>query len=445
MSALSAHLRRQHEDRTPREVLANCGETFVICAFCNLPFLNGGLLLHQPNCRHRPIEADVGLADGDVSNQPQQATHPQQQPPVLPKDLPIVRCSRRLPNRLVNEFISLAREPLQRIHQAAGGSNVVALLEGVMNFLNLPKAYLNVSRRGGKAGRRPFNRQLRAMGRAAREALGKVCPIQRLQVKTPTTAACDQSQHSHSPSTNEQSAGETASMRTRRRLGRFSSIGVPSAPVLNSMSPADRFQTVKNALSRRKFVMRFDGGARSDTQPKVAGAGFCIFSSASDSPPILTGNTFLGYSHTNNFAEYAGLIRGMQLAVSAGISQLDVFGDSELVIKQMNDTADIHSQYLLPLHLAARTLARQFSAITFRHKLREFNTHADLQANIAMDRGLGSNRAAPNTTKVSVSTRAPASGLALPVDEVVERLGELPLPFPPPPQTSSLVRDIIPV
>ena len=40
-------------------------------------------------------------------------------------------------------------------------------------------------------------------------------------------------------------------------------------------------------------------------------------------------------SHTNNFAEYLGLIQGLQAALTCGVKHIRVKGDSKLVVMQV--------------------------------------------------------------------------------------------------------------
>ena len=46
------------------------------------------------------------------------------------------------------------------------------------------------------------------------------------------------------------------------------------------------------------------------------------------------------YTDSNNAAEYEALLRGLQMAVSMGIQRLEVRGDSNLAISQINGDFD---------------------------------------------------------------------------------------------------------
>lgn len=88
---------------------------------------------------------------------------------------------------------------------------------------------------------------------------------------------------------------------------------------------------------------------------------------------------------TNNEAEYLGLIAGLGLARDKGVTELDVFMDSKLVICQMRGEWKIKSDTLRQLAVQARKLARDFEKVTFNHVRREHNSGADRLANQAMD------------------------------------------------------------
>jgi len=74
--------------------------------------------------------------------------------------------------------------------------------------------------------------------------------------------------------------------------------------------------------------MYFDGVARHDG----AGAGkVFIF----PEKHVLTYSFVLAQLCPNNMAKYQGLILGLQMAIEMGIQDLHIYGDSQLVIKQL--------------------------------------------------------------------------------------------------------------
>jgi ribonuclease HI len=123
-----------------------------------------------------------------------------------------------------------------------------------------------------------------------------------------------------------------------------------------------------------------DGAARGNPGP--AGAGAVIISA--DGHIVAKIGKFLG-DNTNNNAEYMGLILGLKRAKAMGIKELDVFADSELVVKQLSGEYQVKAENLRPLFDEARQLLTGFSAIAVSHIPREQNSAADEMSNRAID------------------------------------------------------------
>jgi len=126
-----------------------------------------------------------------------------------------------------------------------------------------------------------------------------------------------------------------------------------------------------------------DGAARGNPGP--AGAGAVILNP--DGHVVAKIGKFLGES-TNNVAEYMGLILGLRRAKAMGIKELDVFSDSELVVKQLSGDYAVKAEHLRPLHEEAKGLLQAFGAVKVRHIPREENAEADLMSNRAIDERL---------------------------------------------------------
>jgi ribonuclease HI len=126
-----------------------------------------------------------------------------------------------------------------------------------------------------------------------------------------------------------------------------------------------------------------DGAARGNPGP--AGAGAVILSP--EGHIVAKIGKFLGDS-TNNVAEYMGLILGLKRAKAMGIKELDVFSDSELMVKQLSGDYAVKAEHLRPLHDEARALLRGFAEVEVRHVPREENAQADLMSNRAIDERL---------------------------------------------------------
>lgn len=88
---------------------------------------------------------------------------------------------------------------------------------------------------------------------------------------------------------------------------------------------------------------------------------------------------------TNNYAEYLGLIRGLEAALELGARRVEVRMDSELLVKQALGQYRVKHPGLIPLSRAMNDLRSKFDGVTFKHVRREFNKHADALANRALD------------------------------------------------------------
>jgi ribonuclease HI len=124
------------------------------------------------------------------------------------------------------------------------------------------------------------------------------------------------------------------------------------------------------------FVMNFDGCSKGN--PGIAGAGSVIYN---DGKEIWSESFFVGENATNNHAEYAGLILGLQQAVEIGIKRLLIKGDSQLVINHMNGTYQCKSPNLIDLYNRAKELEKKFDEIFYEHVLRNLNKRADQLSN----------------------------------------------------------------
>ena len=90
------------------------------------------------------------------------------------------------------------------------------------------------------------------------------------------------------------------------------------------------------------WMMFFDGAARREG----AGAGVVF---VSPQRQILLYSFSLSELCSNNVAEYQALIIGLQMAIEMGILQLEIFGDSKLVINQILEQYDVRPRLLLQI------------------------------------------------------------------------------------------------
>ncbi|XP_075084848.1 uncharacterized protein LOC142168086 [Nicotiana tabacum] len=98
---------------------------------------------------------------------------------------------------------------------------------------------------------------------------------------------------------------------------------------------------------------------------------------------------FLPYSFTltqlcsNNVAEYQALIHGLAMAVEINQLQLQVFGDSQLVINQFLCSYEVKKPELRPSHDYAKKLMGWVSDMTIQHVSRKENKKADVLGTLA--------------------------------------------------------------
>ena len=129
-----------------------------------------------------------------------------------------------------------------------------------------------------------------------------------------------------------------------------------------------------------KATLHTDGGARGNPGP--AGIGVVLMDASGE----VIGEVAEGIGvATNNVAEYKALIAGLELALDKGVTDLDIYLDSELVVSQIKGEWKIKKDTLRSLAVRARRLMNQIPNATINHVRRELNADADKLANQGMD------------------------------------------------------------
>jgi ribonuclease HI len=82
------------------------------------------------------------------------------------------------------------------------------------------------------------------------------------------------------------------------------------------------------------------------------------------------------YKASNNGAEYEALIHGLCIAVSLGIKQLIAYGDSKVVIDQVNKACDIKKDSMNSYYAEVRKLEAHLEGLDF-HRVSHDNNAAD--------------------------------------------------------------------
>jgi ribonuclease HI len=81
---------------------------------------------------------------------------------------------------------------------------------------------------------------------------------------------------------------------------------------------------------------------------------------------------------TNNEAEYLALIRGIELCIKNKILDVEIFCDSELIVRQVNGDYKVKNERMIKLHAKALDLCSMLGKWSVSHVLRDKNTEADL-------------------------------------------------------------------
>ena len=146
--------------------------------------------------------------------------------------------------------------------------------------------------------------------------------------------------------------------------------------------------TATNSSSASFCKIMFDGGSRGN--PGLCGSGYIIYPCITadyephkEVPPI-TGCSVVSENETNNYAEYMGLILGLEKAKEQGFTHIFVQGDSKLVINHLSADWKCGDK-LRPLYERAAILLAGFHTCTLQHVPREKNAMADSLVNKAMD------------------------------------------------------------
>lgn len=96
---------------------------------------------------------------------------------------------------------------------------------------------------------------------------------------------------------------------------------------------------------------------------------------------------FLGRT-TNNVAEYAALVAALTFARRRRASRLELFSDSQLLVRQVRGQYRVRAAHLVPIFLKVVELKRGIAEVAIQHVPRAENRAADALANRAIDQRL---------------------------------------------------------
>jgi ribonuclease HI len=137
----------------------------------------------------------------------------------------------------------------------------------------------------------------------------------------------------------------------------------------------------KTSLTNGWFNLHVDGAAQGNPGP--AGLGVVLVSP--EGQVVAEVPWFLG-EKTCNEAEYEALNFGLWLAHERGVKRLEVYSDSELVIRQLEGEYKVKAANLRSLWRKANKRVQWFDKVRLYHCSREETQQADRLAHLAINR-----------------------------------------------------------
>ena len=134
------------------------------------------------------------------------------------------------------------------------------------------------------------------------------------------------------------------------------------------------------AESARRLIVNFDGGARGNPGPAAVAA---VVSTA-EGEVLEQRAEAIGVA-TNNVAEYRALLLAIERARALGAREVELIGDSELIVRQVRGEYKVKDAGLRPLHAAAREALAGLERWSIRNVPRAENAAADALVNAALD------------------------------------------------------------
>jgi len=136
-------------------------------------------------------------------------------------------------------------------------------------------------------------------------------------------------------------------------------------------------ETINKIVDKPLFWSLYFDGSKSN---EGAGAG-CILVSPEGEKTMLSCR--LEFECTNNIVEYEALIQGIYTAIGLKVQYLKVFGDSEIVIRQVRNTIHCLSSHLKHYQSLVQDLVSHFLAFNISPIPRSQNVITNLLANVA--------------------------------------------------------------
>src|SRR5829696_5951796 len=129
-----------------------------------------------------------------------------------------------------------------------------------------------------------------------------------------------------------------------------------------------------------KLIVNVDGGARGNPGPAAIGAVV-----RSPGGEVLEERGERIGTATNNVAEYRALLLGIERAAARGASEVDLVGDSELIVRQVKGEYKVKDAALRELHAQVKRDLVGFQRWSISHVRRSENAEADRLVNQVLD------------------------------------------------------------
>jgi ribonuclease HI len=123
-----------------------------------------------------------------------------------------------------------------------------------------------------------------------------------------------------------------------------------------------------------------DGASRGNPGP--AGIGAVIFK---DGKVVHEIAQYIGET-TNNVAEYSALLAALDYCVKKKLEPVEIFADSQLLIRQLQGVYKVKHPGIIPLYQKAKEYLKYIKCDGFTHVPREENKHADRLSNEGIDK-----------------------------------------------------------
>ena len=130
-----------------------------------------------------------------------------------------------------------------------------------------------------------------------------------------------------------------------------------------------------------RVIVNVDGGARGNPGPAAVAA---VARDAESGEILLERGEAIG-SATNNVAEYKAMLLGIELARELGADEVELVGDSELIVRQVQGRYKVKQEHLRPLRAEVVEALKGLGQSSLRTVPRAQNARADEIVNETLD------------------------------------------------------------